>query len=710
MGQTVLDVNKGVLGMYREVSSDILQMFWPNVSREVIQRAVDKAIRQNYKEITVHLDNNYEKKTKDTNILALVDWIKEQKPIQTAYGVLFQRHADSENPLIETIEMFMNNRNINKKEMFKYPKGSEMYEKYNLFQLLDKIDCNAIYGILSAASSAIYNIYVAGSITANGRALISSATMFFEGFLANNVKFASLDEVLVYINNIRGERRKRKFKDCDVLDENITREEAFAKLVLTIGDFHYGKLRWYPSEEDLNMIWIALAHLDQEDINRIYYKNNLFSFFDNSRVSNALTFILMKMENPFLNPNKVPDDIKPDLQALLDIVKEYVFYNYQYIDAIERNKTMVKKVALISDTDSSIVSFDPWYHFVLDKVQDVKLKIGDPKGYDVVEPTIEYEFNFDTQEYKTYTVDKEIHKEDDNVRFSILNIIAYFCSDLINEYMIAFTKNHNSWDENKPCLIIMKNEFTFGTALLTDQKKHYASIQQLQEGNLIEGGKGKMDIKGLEMNKSGVNPKVKEELKDILLKDVLMAPKIDQMRIITRLAILEKQIYDSLHSGTKEYYKPVSIKSFSSYDDPMRIQGVKASYIWNKVKSDELPGIDLKDRNVVDIVKVLITPKNIDRIKESYPDVYEKFVELFRDPTVFKQASVFEGKPGKSTTSMEITSLAIPTELEVAPSWVFEFIDYQSITNDNIKLFPSESLNIRNLGNGRVNISNIIAI
>ena len=37
----------------------------------------------------------------------------------------------------------------------------------------------------------IYNNNVATSITSQGRALISTATMFFEGFLANNIKFGT---------------------------------------------------------------------------------------------------------------------------------------------------------------------------------------------------------------------------------------------------------------------------------------------------------------------------------------------------------------------------------------------------------------------------------------------------------------------------------------------------------------------------------------
>ena len=236
-----------VIDFYKKQMMGILSTLYPSLSIGFISNALDNSIQKRYNEHKVSIKNNYVNTQVDNMpLIDLTDYIIKNKPIMTAYGVLFKRHEDSENPLIEMIEMFMNNRNIHKKEMFKYPKGSEEYEKYNLLQLLDKIDCNAIYGILSAPSSALYNINVAASITAQGRSLISSATMFFEMFLANNVKFASLDEVLLFISNVKNEKPYRIYNDNDILDRDITPEECFSKVVLSIGDFRKGRVKWCP--------------------------------------------------------------------------------------------------------------------------------------------------------------------------------------------------------------------------------------------------------------------------------------------------------------------------------------------------------------------------------------------------------------------------------------------------------------------------------
>lgn len=556
------------------------------------------------------------------------------------------------------------------------------------------------------ASSVLYNLYVSASITAQGRAVISTATMFFESFLANNVKFGSLEEVLHFIYNVINERPRRRYKDYQILDYNVTVDLVFSKIMMTIGDWRKGKIKWVPDYGDARIIYYVINSLDQEDLNRLFYKNNIYTFMENTRVMNLIKTILRKLKVPYLSPNKVPEEIKVELDALQDLFREYVYYSHMYIDRIDRCNNMIKDVCVISDTDSTIVSFDAFYHFVLDKMIGETLAISELEvdwNSDEVRRVPAKEIRYDF--YRDEVIEMEslikpfILIPQNNLRYSIINIIAYISGNLCNEYVVEFTKSTHSWKEGRKCLLYLKNEFLFSRALLTPNKKNYATNQELKEGVILEQDQEHaMDIKGLPINKSTMNDSAKAALQKILYEDILMSKYIDQVKIIEKIAILEHTIEKSLRDGKKEYYKPLSIKALSSYEDPMRIQGIKASIIWNKLKGPDLEAIDLNARNTIDVIKVKITPSNIDLIYQDYPEVYDRLVQLFTDTSLFKDEK-----------KKEITTLAIPTGVET-PEWVKVFIDYKTIINDNITNFPFGSVGITRLGSNNINYSTIMKI
>ena len=72
----------------------------------------------------------------------LSDYIISREPIVTAFGTMFKHHGEVPNPLVEVVFQFLSNRSEYKNLMFTFPKGSEDFEKYNLLQLLSKIDAN----------------------------------------------------------------------------------------------------------------------------------------------------------------------------------------------------------------------------------------------------------------------------------------------------------------------------------------------------------------------------------------------------------------------------------------------------------------------------------------------------------------------------------------------------------------------------------------
>lgn len=541
---------------------------------------------------------------------------------------------------------------------------------------------------------------IASSVTVQGRSCISAAMLQFEMFLANNVLFGSLNEIITFIDNVVTE--ERKYDDTLILDRNITMQESFNKVMMSCG-FEY-----IPSQEDLQIVWEIFGRLKQEDWNRLYYKNNLYDFIDNKSMTNALVYILQKLEKPFLDPNKVPKEISVELDELLSLLEEYVYYHYQIIDRLDRAENMIRKVVAIIDTDSCILSFDPWYRFVLDKVKDIPMVIKHQKLRPIAFLDVD-EFGDadklqvidileDDQDYNFYDDQIiEIHKSmnilniipQEGLRYSIINILAYCMYKILNDYMCRYTQNSNSYDPKKKCLLILKNEFLFKRVLLTDAKKNYASIQELQEGKFLNGW---LDIKGLPIAKSTLNDKTQEKLQEILYEDILNSKEIDQLKVLKDLAKVEKEIFNSLLNKNKEYYKPLKIKSMNSYEDPFRISGVKASYVWNNLRYDGAEAIDLEARNSIDIVKLDITQKNVEKIKDIYPDIYNKILELFKD----------------SHFQKGITAMAVPKNSEL-PDWAIEFIDYPTIINDNLRNFPLDSIGLYKMKDTN-NYSNILKI
>ena len=723
----------------------LLLSYDSNMTEADIKNIVDYSVKKRFTDFDAYLRNNYIKKNIDLSGAEILEYITKKETILTSYGVLFKTHANSQNPMISVIQNFAKLRKMHKKEMFKYPKGSEQFERYNLLQQLDKIDMNGIYGLIGLAVSFLFDLNVAPSVTSMGRSLISSAIMCFEMFLGNNVKFGSLDDVLVFIDNVRKEYKEWKFDDEVVLGKTgfVDVYEVFNKLILNCG------YKYVPTTEDMDIALKILQSCTQTELNRLYYKNNLYGIMDTWYARNLMFKIFENMDFPYMDPAYPPVGIRPYLDELKALLLEYVFYCYQIYDRMDRNKNMIKKISLISDTDSSFVSLDAWYNYnikyleghdfkilhqsvdvaklvekceksgeeipeYLQDIQDSRFPIsfferddwGDPINSSISdcitfeEP--EYDYDFFNQE--KIEINKLINPIEtipqENMKFSLVNIMCYILTDVINRYMIDFTKESGSYRADTECAIVMKNEFFMTRVLLENVKKHYASLQQLQEGNYLGGVP---DVKGIDCLVKSVIPKTtRDRLNKILLKDILLADNIDRTNIIKQMAILENDIYSNIMNGSKNYYKPATIKSLDSYENPLRVFGVKGLLLWNYVKDEHLAAIDVKERNSVDIIKIAVNAVTVEKLKDEFPYQYERFLELLG----IKECNNDEVKLLKSK---EFQSIALPLDVPV-PRWIELIVDYRSIIVDNLGGFPLNGVGISQLDSKKVPYTNIIKL
>lgn len=700
-------MNLKLIQEYEQIMVDGLKHSFPLLNECELREAIQYSITNRLENKPAYLENNYTKQKVNGTVIDILNYIQKLEPIMTSSGVLFKKHKEADNPLSRMIMGFINQRSIYKKEMFKYPKGSELFERYNLFQLLEKLNANSTYGVLGNAISLFYNIYVAEAITRQGRSYISTSIMLFESFLANNVKFNNLNEVITFINNVEHEKPNRKLIDSYILDRNITLEECFFKLMNTAD-----MMIWIPTEDEMARVWEYLQGLSQEDLNRLYYKNNLYSFVDLPVVSDLVIKILCNIDDPFMDPNKPPKNIKEDLDLLVEMIKEYVYYPHFYIDKLDRIEYMQRDIVCISDTDSVIVSFDAWYRFILNKVYNIDMPIKHQKRdmIDVikadewgdkplkemvtyVEPQFDYNFYTDEVIELERLIEPCALIPQDNLRYAIINIIAYICSDLVVDYLTEYTKLTGSYVEGVKNRMIMKNEYLMSRVMLTESRRNYAANNLLQEGNIIPEGKG-VTIAGLPMNKSTLSEDVKKKLQHILYEDVLTADKVDQIHVMKQLIIFEKEIYNSIMNKETKYYKPDNIASINSYQkDPLSINGILAATIYNEMRSEDMPAIDLESRNKIIKIKIDVNKKNVGKIKDLYPEDYAKLVRLLDHPIL----------------GSKVTVIGLPPDTAV-PDWVLSFVDFNTIINDQLKNFPLDSIGLKRLSNDSVNVSNIIQL
>lgn len=481
------------------------------------------------------------------------------------------------------------------------------------------------YGAGGAPTSRFFNIYTAQSITATGQSLISTTETAFEYMMENNNKFIDTDESIQYLYNILNEEWTM---NSDFL-ENKTKEELFTRI---INNFKV------PKKANLELISNYIDSLSQEEINRIYYKNNLYEFSSLKPIHKILEKILRKVDS-FKDPNKIPNNIKGDIEYLWNFYEEFVIYNHFAFDRINRLKNDTRMSVTTIDTDSNMVCLLKWVEYLQDTI--------------------------------IFKDEELMNKDPEEMIFASVNMMAYYLTQMVTKILNKYTEKSNILEEYRP-RINMKNEFLFSKQILANTKKRYVTNQILREGKLLVPEK--MDVKGFDFVKSSTSLETKKYYESLIKKYILYSDEIDIAGILRELQKFEKEIVDSLSRGEKKYLTPASVNEIESYKKPFSQQQVLAVIAWNVACPNNT--IQLPEKIMMAKVN-LETEAKLEQLRSYNEEVYWNLKEgIFNsDIPQVKNKGVY--------------IIAIPPNLTEVPEWITPFIDTATISNNVLnKFFP----------------------
>lgn len=665
---------------WKKKVSDIIKMKYNEIDDKKLNATLDIIIKENLKNPKVGILNNYLNKVVKTDVLSLIDTIENNQLIIGGSGVLYQSHSVKENPLIHFIMKNMSLRNEFKAARKKYDKGTDEWSMYDILQLIVKILINTLYGVMGYPGFILFNLFIAESITNQGKQIVCTAVESFENFLQDAVKFSTTGELYEYISNIHNEYEENYKGKLDV--GPIEMLDIDHKLVKRL----INKCAFDASNETVMSLEKIVFNMGKTEKYILYYKNNMKEF-------NKLEVIKDKYEYLINNMNlltsgelwKIKDEkIKEIIDDLWGFYKVFVFYDYPVYDRLRKAMYIDKKNVLYVDTDSNFVG-------IADYIEYITLLC------------------------------KHKNLSEDEAILTSASLMIIFMSNMINASLFTLAKGMNVPDEYAKKLN-MKNELYLDRIVFTTKKKRYISNAKSQEGQILGNGLGMEEIKGFEFIKSTTKPFVKDYFTKICLEDILRAETINVEKIYKKLIILRQDIENSMRRGESKYFKQANVKNIDNYKNPYSTQGITAIFLWNTLNPQyaiELPtDVDIvpikeltfkrplvpKEKDATTKLKTLnceeskgikrvdtdgyMKNKNVVWFAEKYPDVFE----LLKNGIYNNQNDLIR--------HMGIKYIAKPKNENVPiPDWFGDLIDTEKVVISTLSLFTPilESLGLKNL-------------
>lgn len=602
-------------------------------------------------DVPVVLHNNVKMVDYDTTALKLLDLVttSPSKPIVTGFNTLFHNHNNAKNLPGDFLNYLLNERSVAKKKMFQHINDVDqaIHDSYYTLQLILKLLANSYYGSFAMKSFHFFNRLLGPSVTGQGRQLIISALLGFEGFLGNNVFFYEFDELVGFILNIHKES----------VDDELVLELETELTVDTVLERYMSLCKFDLTDIQKEYLQSIFENASETQLQKYYFKNNLMEFFEVEAIKDIVRESVVREDFP--DVNKPPEDHKETLEGVSELLRYFVSYPYPIQNKSHTADTMIRKIVIISDTDSSFLNLHNWVRYV-------KRITNTP----------------------TFTKLQQV---------SVVTTMTYFVTKFIDEVFRIMTTHANVPEKEQP-QINMKSEFHYSRVILTKNKKSYAGNILSKEGVVLNSVK--FDVKGIPIKKVSTPKFARIFFSEVLENDMLNSPSIDLKTIFGKYHEFEQKVYDDIATCRSSFLKPGVIKTISSYAIPERMQSYRAMRVWNALHPhDYIPEsstfrilvlkstfgrpfyIEPKKDKETDTFKEP-TEREIAKATEEDELFWKTMHEVFDDEQVKRLAALYEAEPKLCRYGLDV--VAIPMQMANYPSQLLPITDTELIVNSVI--------------------------
>lgn len=245
------------------------------------------------------------------------------------------------------------------------------------------------------------------------------------------------------------------------------------------------------------------------------------------------TALLNKLAGVCVNINRTVDKYRDLINAFF--LTKTVPSSTAYI------QNMVRRNVVLSDTDSTMFSIDEWVIWYFGKL------------------------NFSQHAY------------------GVAGAVMFLSTQCIAHCLAILSANMGVAEEHLHVLA-MKPEFVFPVFGQSPVSKHYFTAMLVKEGSVYKDIK--MEVKGVH-NKSSANPpsimEPAQKRFEEIIRTIMSGEMISGTKELNDVLEIEKKIYQSLRTGSSEFYKRMNIKEATAYGEGPKESNYAWYTCWDKV-------------------------------------------------------------------------------------------------------------------------------